>query len=320
MPIGYRVTGTTIYADDYNRLQSKVAAILGQGGGVFGADYGYGQPVTSSQVVGSGGTPNSGDLVTAEQMNNLRIDIMKCWYHITSDDFVISPVSTTDEIEAGSASKTLGAAINKTYNDYTYAVNYIDTNRRTAHASAMNLVNEKVQKTFSNWNNFRSHDMTVTFKDSNHRRYFFNAGGEIRVTAQHTGTWVASSKSFIWQKLLADSGVVTFDFDDNIDATTAPKSLLYKTPTTSAVYAENYYRVSASAITQNQIFVRAVFHDVDVGDRTGLGGSTDEDVIGTTVNSMGVYFPKQTFTNNGNTYTGVTVDMPTVTSVQGTVY
>ena len=34
-------------------------------------------------------------------------------------------------------------------------------------------------------------------------------------------------------------------------------------------------------------------HDVDVGDRTGLGGGEDEDVIGTTVNSMGVYFPKQ---------------------------
>ena len=86
----------------------------------------------------------------------------------------------------------------------------------------------KKSKTFSNWNNFRSHDMTVTFRDPIIED-IFNAGGEIRVTAQHTGTWVASPKSFIWQKLLADSGVVTFDFDDNIEATTASNPLLYKT-------------------------------------------------------------------------------------------
>ena len=43
---------------------------------------------------------NSGDLVTAKQMNDLREDIMKCWHHITSDDFVLPSVSTTDEVEA----------------------------------------------------------------------------------------------------------------------------------------------------------------------------------------------------------------------------
>jgi len=320
MPIGYKVVGTTIYAEDYNRLQKKTAAILGQGGGVHGADYGYGQPVKSSQVIGSGSTPGSGDLVTVEQMNDLRIDVMKCWTHQTRDAFVLSEVGNTDIVQAGSASETLSNSINKTYNDYTYAVNYIDTNRMKADAAAMNLVNNKASITFSNWNNFRTHDIHVTFKDANHRRYFFNAGGELRITAQHTGSWTAQSKSFIWQKLLSESGVITFSFAENATVTTAPKALLYKSPTASPVYSENYYKVLGSAVTGNQLFFRAIFHDVDVGDRTGLGASVDENVIGSTVSTVGVYYPTHKFNDGSTAHTGVTVDMPVISSTQGNVY
>ena len=79
MPITTRTAQEKIFAEDYNRLQQKVTSILGQGGGIYGTDYGYGQPTVSTQVIGATSPDNNtGDLVTIEQMNNLRIDIMKC--------------------------------------------------------------------------------------------------------------------------------------------------------------------------------------------------------------------------------------------------
>ena len=323
MPITTRAAEATIFADDYNRLQEKVTSILGQGGGIYGTDYGYGQTVVSSQVIGATSpNNNTGDLVTVQQMNDLRIDIMKCWQHQTADGFPLHSVNTTDTVEAGDVSAPISSSGNKTYNDYTWVVNYIDTNRLVASPSAMSLISGKAELAFTNWNNFRTHDVTVTFTDSNHKRYFFNAGGEIRISASHAGSYATNSKSWTWQQLLSNAGILTYKYTDNVAISSAPSVLLNKNATTSAVYGENYYKILGSAPSSNTLFFRMIFHDVDVGDRVGAGAPVDENVSGTTTSSVSIYYPTGSVVDpeDATTYTGVTLNQPVVSSLQGTVY
>lgn len=326
MPITTRAAEATIFAEDYNRLQEKVTSILGQGGGIYGTDYGYGQTILSSQVIGATApNNNTGDLVTVQQMNDLRIDIMKCWQHQTSDAFPLHSVNTTDTVEAGDVSSPLSSSSNKTYNDYTWVVNYIDTNRLTASPSSMSLIADKATLSFSNWNNFITHDVTVTFTDSNHKRYFFNAGGEIRINAVHSGSHSVNSKPWAWQNLLSSAGVLVYKYTDNVGSTSAPAVLANYTQNNSVVYGENYYKIIGSAPSSNTLFFRMIFHDVDTGDQQGgfqPGPAVDENVTGTTTSSISIYYPTGTAVDpeDAASYTGVTLAQPVVTSLQGTVY
>ena len=326
MPITTRAAEAKIFAEDYNRLQQKVTSILGQGGGIYGTDYGYGQTTVSTQVIGATAPDNNtGDLATVEQMNNLRIDMMKCWQHQTSDPFPINSVKVTDTIEAGSASAPLAGTGNTTYNDYTFVVNYIDTNRLTATPSAMSLISDKAALSFTNWNNFKTHDVTVTFTDSNHKRYFFNAGGEIRISAVHSGSHVVNSKPWAWQNLLSSSGILIYNYSNYAASTSAPAVLANYTQNNSVVYGENYYKILSSAPSANSVFFRMIFHDVDTGDQQGgsqPGPAVDENVTGTTTSSVSIYYPTGTAVDpeNGTSYTGVSLNQPVVTSLQGTVY
>jgi hypothetical protein len=323
MPITAKTTGNTIFADDYNKLQEKVKSILGAGGGIYGNDYGYGQTVKSSQVIGATSpNNNTGDLVTVEQMNDLRMDIMTCWQHQTTDIFPINSVTSIDTVSAGDTSAPLLGQDNKTYNDYIFCVNYIDTNRLTASPTAMSLISGKAELGFTNWNNFKTHDVTVTFLDSSHKRYFFNAGGEIRISAVHAGSFIVNSKAWSWQQLLANAGVLTYKYTDNVAISSAPTVLLNKTATNSVVYAENYYKILGSAPASNTLFFRIIFHDVDVGDRVGAGAPVDENVSGTTTSSISLYYPTGTVQDpeDSQYYEGVKLEQPTITSLQGTVY
>lgn len=318
MPILTVAQGATIYADDYNRMQTKVAAILGQGGGVNGADYGYGQTLTSSQVVSSGSNPGSGDLVTAQQLNDLRLDILKCWLHQTGDTFPLAEVAITDVVTAGSSSSALSGTINKNYNDYIWAVNTIDTNRLQANPATMALQVDAATQSYSDWNNFRVNDVTVTYNDPNARRYFFNTGGEIRLSSSHVGSSTAGTKSYNWQQILANAGVISITSSD-VDSLTSAPVTIYEGHGSGSVYAENYYKVQASSPNDSQLMFKIIFHDVDTGDQTGVGAAVDENVEGTTTSSVSIYYPSHSFTDNSETFTGVTLATPTVSSTEGTL-
>jgi hypothetical protein len=317
MPILTVAQGATIYAEDYNRMQGKVAAILGQGGGVSGADYGYGQAVISSQVVSSGPVAGSGDLVTAQQLNDLRTDIQKCWIHQTDNAFPLSEVKVTDVVASGSTTSAVSSTINKNYNDYIWAVNNIDTNRLSANPATMTLEVDAAFQSFSNWNNFRVNDVVVTFNDPNAKRYFFNAGGEFRISSSHVGSSVAGSKAYNWQQILANAGVIIVKYADITSLTSAPVILHHGYGMAGSVYAENYYKIIASAPSANQLMFKILFHDVDAGDQTGIGPAVDENVSGVTSSSVGVYYPSHSFTDSLINHTGVTLESPTLSSSQG---
>ena len=67
---------------------------------------------------------------------------------------------------------------------------------------------------------------------------------------------------------------------------------------------------------------RVIFHDVDVGDQTGIGGGVDENVSGTTISTASIYHASGSPIDpeNSESIVGVRVKSPIVASAQGTVY
>lgn len=163
---------------------------------------------------------------------------------------------------------------------------------------------------------------TEVASPQDHRRHFFNAGGEIRLTGQVVGT---SSKATDWALMLSGMGEVRFiknstecnsgrpangssdaDGDGTIDSALGNYQLntSYRTiyqrngGDEDAVYAENLIQIRAKRGTENIngtnyecIFFKVELFDNDTGDGTPTGTPeeqaqatppVDENVVGTT--------------------------------------
>lgn len=138
-----------------------------------------------------------------------------------------------------------------------------------------------------------------------HRRHFFNAGGEVRLSAALTG---ATAKESDWGTILGNSGFVIFGANEttktgtgraadgstdvnqngvidiargNFQLTTGYQTIFEKNGS-QAEYAENYFRIQAKrSADQTEIIFRFEFGDLDTGDQTGIGPDVDEPVGGT---------------------------------------
>ena len=278
MAISTVVSGGSINATDYNNLQSKVEQILGVGSG----DYGYGQTVSSSQVVASNypAQPSVGDFVTAQQLDDLRSDIQKCWIHQTTTAFALGDIAVGDEITAGGSA----GSDTKTHNQYVYYVNTIDSNRlptTSLNNGQMTTNPSKRSGTLSaGWNGTRNFVFTVDFGSNNARRYFFNTGGEIRINLSHAYTG-GEPKTLNWQTMITNApDPIRCGYSINSGLSSAWTNLY--TATGSGVYAENDVIVRVKTLTnpyQLQFEIR--LQDDDTGDRTGVGAAVDENVQGT---------------------------------------
>jgi hypothetical protein len=90
-------SGNLILASEFNSVQSRISQILGIG---FN-DFGYGQAVASTQVSppSKAGAVDADD-ISAEQMNNLLLDLRKIYQHQRGEVLEIENFSTADVIGA----------------------------------------------------------------------------------------------------------------------------------------------------------------------------------------------------------------------------
>jgi len=307
MAISNVLQGGSINATDYNNLQSKVASILGTGSG----DYGYGQTVVSSQVSATNFPSTIGDLVTATQMDNLKADIQKCWVHQTANTFSLGDINAGDEITAGTGTTT------KTHNQYISYVNTIDTNRLptvSLNASQMTTTQSvRADQRTADWNNFINYIFRVEFTNDNHRRHFFNTGGQIRISLSMSNIPANTDprylKSYNWQQILNNVGIVTFGFSQNQSTSTA-YNIIYSSNSgdwNNTVYSENdvIVRVRANPST-NILEFEVRLQDDDTGDQTGIGPAQDEDVSGTITCSVDEFRATGSYVSiSAPTYTNV---------------
>lgn len=227
-----------IEASEYNNLVSTITSILGNGE----AQNGYGQIVASNVVSYQG-------IVRASDMENLRTDINKIAGH---QNGVPANLTLINEQEIIGADAT-GGDITKGYNRYITTVANLAINKALVDPTQLSLESGISSTRSSPWNGNITHTFIVNFDDSDHRRHFFNAGGEIVFTASISGD--SSSKGIDWQTMFNNMDKIRFKSNGTVpDGTgsgtatgnfqlTTSYQVLYTKSGQNAAYAENQYRI-----------------------------------------------------------------------------
>ena len=292
MPSGVfpKVAGELIYAADYNSIQSVVDSVMGLGA----ADEGYGQAITSLQLIPS---------TTAQviQWVRLRNDMILARQHQTG-------VDESASLTVANSSSTISSTIANQYFNFAQTIR---SDRLILAASGNSSTETLVDQTrTASWNGTLTHTVTITFPGyttgsltvtpANHARAFFNAGGKIWISSGRSGGTVGSPKNIDWTTMLGNgttqpSGFGTVEFGYTETATvagtasasgttynlgwydmTTSDQLVFRKQAPAGNYAENDYEIYARKnVGSTQLILSIQFRDDDTGDTT-----IDEDVDG----------------------------------------
>jgi hypothetical protein len=314
--------GNIVNASDYNGIRNKIIKVLGDDG--VDPQIGYGRAITSTAKA-------AGDIIASADMDALYTDLVKARTHqqgttITwSEDGLNSP-DTTEYIGAEAADIGTGGtsadATNDTtegYVDFNDAADDITTGHDLVGPGQTSISIIASSERTSDWQGSISHTATVTWANADERRYFFNAGGQIRFDAELTGgTSVAGdttstppgTKDEIWQTMLNTMGTVVFgkttttstgsgtdtnygNYTNWSSHTSEATALRIFTKDGSGVYAENQYYINAWQVSTKSMRFKIVFNDADAGDDTaaadgfpGEGTPIDESITGDIVSNV----------------------------------
>jgi len=187
--------GDTILDDEYNTfIQGGASAVnhsVANVNTLWGSgtsDKGYGESTTLSTV-------SAGTTITATQWVNLLNRCNTIASHQGTTLTSITNPTTGDTIEAYTALST--------------NITTLTTNRGNAAASGSDITTNGTVSGTTTWDVSAVTTRTVTFASANAARYFFNAGGMIRLSASLTGT-SGDAKSLEWADLLSQCGTIAF--------------------------------------------------------------------------------------------------------------
>lgn len=282
---------TTITAANYNTLQNRVARILGGGNG----QQGYGQTLKSAPVAAQ-------TVVYASDINNLLDDINRIAIHQSGSPSSLSPVTASSTILANE--ETVGD--NDGFNQYIAEVTRLEANPGEVDGTQTTIEQIAADSRFSPWNGQLTHSFTLTYTDADHRRAFFNAGGQVFISAQIETN--SNAKGDDWKQMLTNMGTIQFKsnttsktgiggtlFPDgngpigNFSLTGTLVKLFERTGQQES-YAENRYIIFAKEISNKAIQFTIQFQDQDLGDP-----NIDEEVQGTLVSNVAVLRPTGSF-------------------------
>ena len=263
-----------ITAARINNLQASINLILGTGSGQSG----YGQIVTSSPV------NNTEDIVQAEDINAIYADILKARVHqVGTGDIGLAEViqnlnivaeDTSSFIDNSGVTSTDPDGFKKGINDFETVMTQVIADRATMHPTQAALESGISSARSSTWNGLIYHEVAVTFSSADARRFFFNTGGELRISANNTSA--STPKGLDWAQLCSQVGTIKFSSEStlsttgggssigNYDLTSAFQNIYQKvgSGTYSAIYAGNIYTVKARSDIDTRIIFRIEFNDV----------------------------------------------------------
>jgi len=280
--------GQKIDASDYNAIRNKVASILGVGSGQSG----YGQSVTSGQVV-------AGNKINLSEWLNLRSDLKTTRQHQTGVDESANLTIPTTSLKITEALRSQYATYAQTIEDNKFAIGAGQFSTETVISFAKSGA----------WNGTISNVVTVTANSGGsgseaNMRFFFNAGGSFRISASRAGG-SAGSKDDTWTTMLSQAGTVNMNYTtttyDGSNGTpynigyyslTTSDQLIFAKPAPAGNYSENDYFIYArKSADGSQVIFTMTFQDDDTGDQQGgflPGASVDENVntvAGSTLNT-----------------------------------
>lgn len=187
-------SGSIIIDDDYNIFATGNAAGTGDDGvanintiwGSGTGDKGYGQSTTITPV-------SAGSTITATQWATLFTRMTSIANHQGTGITPIGNPGTGDTISAAAA---LSSNITNIFNG-----------RLDATANGTDITSNGTTTTTSAWSTSATTTKTITFASSDALRYFFNAGGMIRMSFSRSGG-TSSTQNTSWTTLLSNVGTI----------------------------------------------------------------------------------------------------------------
>jgi hypothetical protein len=275
--------GQIIQYTDYNSIRSVVDAVMGTGA------TGYGQTLASSAV-------SQGATITALQWLNLRTDMVKARQHQIGSAVGSSSATDSRNLLLPASGLTITEALRAQFSAFATS---ITTNQRTIDTDAVGgqyAAEGLVTGTRSSaWNSTLTNTVTITFSDANHPKYYFNAGGKIRISANIT---TGTSKNNTWNTMFTQMGEFVMDYTSTTytgssatgssigyDDLTTSNQIIGQKAAPSGSYAENLYVIRARK-TDTTIVLTIEFQDNDLGDP-----NFDEDVQPTLNSVIAQYRP-----------------------------
>jgi hypothetical protein len=263
-----------ITAARINNLQSSIALILGTGSG----QNGYGQIVTSAPV------NNTTDIIQAEDINDIYADILKARIHqVGVGDIGIAEViqnlntvaeDTSAFVNDDGVTSVDPDGFKKGFADFEAVMEQVIADKSLMHPTQASLEPGITSSRTSSWNGLIYHEVAVTFSSASTRRFFFNTGGEIRISANNSSA--STPKGLDWAQLCSQVGTIRFNANTttsttgggaaigNYNLTSAFQDIYQKigSGTYSAIYAGNIYTVKARSDIDTRIIFRIEFNDV----------------------------------------------------------
>ena len=207
------VASDTILDDEYIRFASNATAPFGYNhfAGTGSGEYGLGQTAL--------GLVSAGDTVQAAQWNSLFTAMANIANH-TNDTLTSTGAVTAGDTIAVKAALEADLA--------TLAASVANGCPNVSAGALTTSAGTAATQTTEGWDATSTQELTATFASANAMRWFFNAGGKIRVTVGTTQASInAKDQSFI------DLGTAIGNLDIGAQATT--RSGTGETPTVSAL-------------------------------------------------------------------------------------
>jgi hypothetical protein len=208
--------------------------------GTGSATRGYGQTTF-------GATKNAGDIITANDFNNIRYDLLNASAHQNGSATALSL-----------AGNVAGGTINSTDpNAFIPYAATVDSDRFNCHSSRKSTAAAGGNSRASSWASSVSAVYTLNFSSADQARYFWNGGGRIRFASSRTGG-AASAQNTSWSSLLSSAGTQEFGGSSVYGWGTGSSSLY--SIFSSAPYASNTYNISVSTNVNNSSGAASVFY------------------------------------------------------------
>ena len=182
---------------EYNSIRNKVVSVLGTGSG----NSGYGQTLNSPAVA-------EGTRVTINEYANLRLDIINAWVHQVGS--APSPVT----VAAGDTVRF--SAVDAPVTTYDALANTLVANRFDVGAGQSAVAvppSSPRSRTYTGgsdiWNSSISCTIDVQWPSANAARFFWNSGGQFRITSSRTGG-SGTTQNTQWTSILSSAGTQSF--------------------------------------------------------------------------------------------------------------
>ena len=235
---------------DYNDIRNKMVAVLGNGS----VNFGWGQQarINSSAVA-------EGNKVTINEWANLRYDVINAYKHINGSNPTTAQVAEGNTIRYTSNFTPDTGSLDVPQKQYDDWANSITNNRFTV-AAGESVVTAAISQTKTTaWNGTVSCVIGFYFGSANEARYFFNSGGQIRISSSRTGG-TSSAQNTAWTNLLTAVGTQTFGANNPGTDTTPSDGLnWYRCTSTFQTY---YTGTASSPYGANNIQLQARVTDV----------------------------------------------------------